>query len=50
MTENGLIVGIDLGTTNSVVAIWDAEKKEALAINNLERAVKYVLNRVAIRQ
>lgn len=28
----------------------DAEKKEALAMNNLERAVKYVLNRVAIRQ
>lgn len=28
----------------------DADKKEALATNNLERAVKYVLNRVAIRQ
>lgn len=28
----------------------DAARKEALGMNNLERAVKYVLNRVAIRQ
>lgn len=36
MTENDLIVGIDLGTTNSVVAIWDPQKKEAIPLENRE--------------
>jgi molecular chaperone DnaK len=34
MADDNLIIGIDLGTTNSVVAIWDLEKKEPLPITN----------------
>jgi molecular chaperone DnaK len=36
MTDNGLIVGIDLGTTNSVVAIWDSENEKAVPLLNQE--------------
>ena len=36
MSENKMIPGIDLGTTNSAIAIWDATNKKPTILNNRE--------------